>query len=119
MHRMIDKSTVSEEKKYNYSGLAFLIFPELIRQLTGQSYESYLEQHFYKPLGATTMGFLPMSKEYPNKIVPTEEDTAFRNTLTQGWVHDENASLIGRISGNAGLFATATDLTKIIQMYMQ
>lgn len=119
MHRMINRSKVSEEKKYKYSGLTFLIFPQLIEQLTGQSYENYLEQNFYAPLGATTMGFRPKTKGYPNQIVPTEQDTLFRYTLTQGWVHDENASLLGGVSGNAGLFATANDLAKLMQMYMQ
>jgi CubicO group peptidase (beta-lactamase class C family) len=119
MYRMIDRSDVSEEKKYRYSGLSFLIFPELIEQLTGDSYEYYLQKNFYLPLGAPTMGFRPGNKEFPNKIVPTEQDTIFRRTLTQGWVHDENASLLGGVSGNAGLFATASDLAKIMQMYMQ
>lgn len=119
MYRMIDRSKVSEEKKYKYSGLTFLIFPQLIKQLTGQTYENYLSQNFYTPLGATTMGFIPKNKGYLNKIVPTEQDTLFRHTLTHGWVHDENASLLGGISGNAGLFATATDLAKLMQMYMQ
>ncbi|MBT8302771.1 MAG: serine hydrolase, partial [Maribacter sp.] len=41
-----------------------------------------------------------------------------RHTLTKGWVHDENASLLGGISGNAGLFSTATDLAKLMQMYL-
>jgi CubicO group peptidase (beta-lactamase class C family) len=58
-------------------------------------------------------------KNYQNKIVPTEQDTLFRHTLTQGWVHDENASLLGGISGNAGLFATANDMAKLMQMYVQ
>ncbi len=119
IYRIINKSKVKEEKKYTYSGLTFLIFPELIQQLTGQSYEYYLEKNFYLPLGATTLGFRPMTKNYPNNIVPTEIDTLFRHTLTRGWVHDENASLLGGVSGNAGLFATANDLAKIIQMYMQ
>ncbi len=119
MYRMIDRSEVSEEKKYVYSGLTFLIFPELIEQLTGDSYEYYLEKNFYLPLGAPTMGFRPSTKAFKNAIVPTEQDTIFRHTLTQGWVHDENASLLGGISGNAGLFATATDLAKLMQMYMQ
>ncbi len=119
MYRMIDRSEVSEEKKYKYSGLTFLIFPKLIEQLTGDSYEYYLEKNFYLPLGAPTMGFRPSTKNFRNKIVPTEKDTIFRHTLTQGWVHDENASLLGGISGNAGLFATASDLAKLMQMYMQ
>lgn len=118
MYRMINRSSVGE-KKYKYSGLTFLIFPKLIEQLTGQSYEYYLEKNFYLPLGTPTMGFRPKTKGFPNKIVPTEIDTLFRHTLTQGWVHDENASLLGGVSGNAGLFATATDLAKLMQMYMQ
>ncbi len=118
MYRIIDRSKVSE-KKYRYSGLTFLIFPELIAQLTGESYEYYLEKNFYLPMGATTMGFKPSTKGFSNNIVPTEVDTLFRHTLTHGWVHDENASLLGGISGNAGLFATATDLAKMMQMYMQ
>ncbi len=119
MHRKINRSKVSELKKYKYSGLAFLIFPELINQLTGESYETYLTKHFYKPLVANTMGFLPMSKAYSNNIIPTEHDSIFRHTLTQGWVHDENASLLGGVSGNSGLFATALDLAKMMQMYLQ
>lgn len=119
MYRMINRSKVSEEKKYKYSGLTFLIFPQLIEQLTGQSYEDYLMKNFYQPLGTTTMGFIPQTKGYSNQIVPTEKDTLFRHALTKDWVHDENASLLGGVSGNAGLFATATDLAKLLQMYMQ
>ena len=119
MYRMIDRSEVSMEKKYVYSGLTFLIFPKLIEQLTGDSYEYYLEKNFYLPLGVPTLGFRPSTKAFSNKIVPTEQDTIFRHTLTQGWVHDENASLLGGVSGNAGLFATAADLAKLMQMYMQ
>ncbi|MGB5370418.1 MAG: serine hydrolase [Flavobacteriaceae bacterium] len=119
MYRIMDRSKVSTEKKYLYSGLTFLIYPELIRQLTGQDFESYLQDRFYGPLGAVTMGFRPKLKGFPNGIAPTEMDTLFRHSLTQGWVHDENAALLGGISGNAGLFASATDLAKLMQMYMQ
>lgn len=119
MYRIINRSEVSEEKKYVYSGLTFLIFPELIEQLTGQSYENYLTDTFYKPIGSKTLGFLPMSKNLANKIVPTELDTLYRKTLTQGWVHDENASLLGGISGNAGLFGTANDVANMMQLYLQ
>jgi CubicO group peptidase (beta-lactamase class C family) len=64
------------------------------------------------------MGFNPKTKNYQNNIVPTEIDTLFRHELTKDWVHDENAALLGGVSGNAGLFASATDLAKIMQMYM-
>ncbi len=119
MYRKINRSAVDTVKKYRYSGLTFLIYPELITQMTTVNYKDYLENTFYRPLGANTTGFLPKTYKYPNSIVPTELDTVFRKTLTKGWVHDENASLLGGVSGNAGLFSTATDLAKIMQMYMQ
>lgn len=119
MYRIINRSPVNAEKKYLYSGLTFLLFPELIAQLTEQPYETYLSDTFYKPIGSKTLGFLPLTKNLPNKIVPTELDTLYRNTLTQGWVHDENASLLGGVSGNAGLFGTANDVRNMMQMYVQ
>ncbi|MBT8210014.1 MAG: beta-lactamase family protein, partial [Eudoraea sp.] len=103
--------------KYRYSGLAFLLFPKVISDLTGQSYEYYLKKHFYLPMEALTLDFNPETNYFQNPIVPTELDTVYRKTLTKGWVHDENASLMGGVSGNAGLFATARDLAKMMLMY--
>ncbi|MCH7523436.1 MAG: serine hydrolase [Bacteroidetes bacterium] len=117
--RKIKKSEVSDDKIYKYSGLASLIYPQLIENITGESYTTYLQKNFYRPLGCNTLDYLPMSEGFKNSIVPTEKDSLFRKTLTKGWVHDENAALLGGISGNAGLFGTATDLAKLMQMYMQ
>jgi CubicO group peptidase (beta-lactamase class C family) len=117
MNRIINRSKVSDEKKYLYSGLTFLIFPSLIEQLTGTDYQTYLEENFYQPIGAKTLGYLPERKKYVNDIVPTEVDSLFRKTLVDGWVHDENAALKGGVSGNAGLFGTADDLAKLMLLY--
>lgn len=115
--RAINRSVVSTEKKYRYSGLAFLIFPKLIEQHAGQSYEGYLQENFFLPLKLKTLGYNPETKRIPNTIVPTEIDTLFRNDLIHGWVHDENAALLGGVSGNAGLFGTSYDLFKLMQFY--
>ena len=48
--------------------------------------------------------------ELNNNIAPTENDKYFRNKLLKGIVHDENAYLLGGISGHAGLFSTAEDI---------
>lgn len=117
--RKIKRSKVSDDKIYKYSGLSFLIYPQLIENITGESYSSYLQKNFYSPLGCNTLGFNPSLKEFKNNIVPTEQDSLFRKDLTKGWVHDENAALLGGVSGNAGLFGTANDLAKLMQMYMQ
>ncbi len=118
MYRKINRSTISNEKKYVYSDLPFLLFPELISRVSGMSYETYLQEYFYTPL-ETTFTYNPKIKNLPNAILPTEVDTFFRKTLTHKWVHDENAALLGGISGNAGLFGTAEDLAKMMQLYLQ
>ena len=74
---------------------------------------------FLNPLGCSTLGYLPKNKNFKNNIVPTEIDTIFRKDLVKGWVHDENAGLFGGISGNAGLFGSALDLAKYMQMLVQ
>ena len=118
MYRTINRSKVSDEKKYLYSGLTFLIFPELITQLTGEDYETYLQNTFYTSLGISTLGFRPKLKNLSNAVVPTEIDTLFRHDVTQAWVHDENAALLGGVSGNAGLFGSAMDAALMMQFYM-
>jgi serine-type D-Ala-D-Ala carboxypeptidase len=117
--RKIKRSKVSDDKIYKYSGLASLIYPKLIENITGESYTAYLQKNFYQPLGCEALGYLPSLKKFKNSIVPTEYDSIFRKTLTKGWVHDENAALLGGVSGNAGLFGTAKDLAILMQMYMQ
>tara|TARA_R110002020_G_scaffold122487_6_gene277946 strand:+ start:79376 stop:80683 length:1308 start_codon:yes stop_codon:yes gene_type:complete len=118
MYRHINRSEVSEDKKYKYSGLAFLLFPQIIENLTGEDYETYLEETFYGPIGAKTLRFTPLLKKLNNSAVPTEIDTLFRKALVTGWVHDENAALLGGVSGNAGLFGNAEDVAKMMQMYL-
>ncbi|MDN3618467.1 serine hydrolase [Polaribacter undariae] len=115
--RQINRSKVSDIKKYKYSGLSFLIYPDLISEITKEDYTEYLQTNFYGLLEATTLGYRPKSKNFNNLIVPTEVDSLFRKGLTKNWVHDENAALLGGISGNAGLFGTSLDLAKIMQMY--
>jgi CubicO group peptidase (beta-lactamase class C family) len=117
MYRQINRSKVATKKKYKYSGLSFLLYPKIISDITDKNYSDYLQNNFYKPLEATTLGFTPKTKDFTNNIVPTEVDTFFRKELTKNWVHDENAALMGGISGNAGLFGSALDLAKIMQMY--
>jgi len=118
IYRAIRKSPLLPEKKYLYSGLSFYIWPAIIEQMTGIDYETYLKDSVYRPLGAWDITFNP-HLHYPlARIVPTENDTFFRKEQLQGWVHDEGAAMMGGVSGNAGLFATANDLAKVMQMYL-
>jgi beta-N-acetylhexosaminidase len=116
IYREIKKSPLGE-KKYVYSGLAFILFPEIIEDLSGERYEDFLTEKIYHPLGAWDLVFNPY-RFYPlSRIAPTEIDTLFRRQLVHGYVHDEAAAMMGGFSGNAGLFSTANDLLKLFEMY--
>lgn len=115
----IINSPLLPKKEYVYSDLGFSLFPFMIERLTGKSFPDYLNQEFYKPLGTITTGFKPYERFPIEQIVPTERDLTFRKELSQGFVHDELAAMLGGVSGNAGLFSSANDLAKVMQMYLQ
>ncbi|SHJ50404.1 beta-glucosidase [Tangfeifania diversioriginum] len=119
MFDTIRTSKLLPRKRYVYSGLSFYLFPDMISNLTGEHYETYLKTNFFDPLGAYSVTYNPYLHFPLNRIVPTENDDFFRNEKLRGFVHDEGAAMMGGISGNAGLFGTTTDLAKIFQMYLQ
>lgn len=114
----IRKSPLRDEKKYVYSDFFFMLAPRVVESMIDGDFASYLHEHFYSPLGATTVTYNP-AQTYPvRSIVPTENDFIFRHKAVHGTVHDENASMMGGVSGHAGLFANANDLAKLMQMYL-
>jgi beta-N-acetylhexosaminidase len=112
----IKKSPLGE-KKYLYSDLAFIISPEIIEKLTGEKWYEYVTSNIYHKLGAYDICFNPWMKYPLSRIVPTEYDSLFRKQQLHGTVHDEGAAMLGGISGHAGLFATANDLMKLMELY--
>lgn len=115
---IIRKSPLLEEKKYVYSDFFFILAPRVVESMIGTDFESYLQENFYKPLGATSVMYNPLRKYPINAIVPTEHDYYFRHLPIHGTVHDEGAIMMGGVSGHAGLFANANDLAKLMQMYL-
>lgn len=118
IYKAIMESPLNQDEGYKYSGLLFLLLPEIIEDLTGTNFETYLNETFYEPLGATTLTYNPLKKFPKERIIPTEDDTFFRKQMIQGTVHDEAAAMLGGVSCNAGLFGTAEDLAKLFQLYL-
>ncbi len=119
MYRDIRKTDLTGQGKYVYSGLSFLIVPALTERLSGKPFTEFLDDDFYKSLGAYALTYNPLRKFSPDRVVPTEYDRYYRKEQVHGTVHDEAAAVLGGVSGNAGLFATANDLAKLIEMYME
>ncbi len=112
------KSRLSDKKGLLYSDLGFVVLPAILDSFMRKPYKDYLQEEFYAPLGAWRSGFNPIFRFGAKEIVPTELDMYFRKQLVHGYVHDESAAVLGGYSANAGLFTTAEDLAKILQMYL-
>ena len=115
--RKIKRTKIESKGEYLYSGLFFCLVPEIIKNITGKSFQNYLNESFYSKIGVNLM-FNPAKNYQINKIVPTENDDTFRKQLIQGYVHDETAAIMGGISGNAGLFGSANDVGKISELLL-
>ncbi len=104
---------------YKYSDMGFYMLKKLAEKYLNQPMEQFLEQNYYRPLGLSTMTYLPLCKFPIDRIAPTEDDKYFRNALICGTVHDQGAAMFGGIAGHAGIFSNATDLAIMAQMNLQ
>jgi len=103
-------SPVKPIGKYVYSDISMYVMKEVSEHETSIPMQDYVQNILYKKIGMKTAGYLPRNRFDRNRIVPTQNDTVFRKTLLQGFVHDEGAAMAGGVAGHAGLFSTANDL---------
>ncbi|MEJ2005345.1 MAG: serine hydrolase, partial [Cyclobacteriaceae bacterium] len=105
--------------EYKYSDMGYYLMQRMIENMINQSISDFMQYNFYEPMGMTSTGYRPLDRFPRERIAPTEQDNFFRKTLVDGMVHDQGAALMGGIAGHAGLFGTANDLAKNLQMLLQ
>jgi CubicO group peptidase (beta-lactamase class C family) len=93
-----------------YSDIGAMTLGWVIEEISGQPLDAFLEERVFGPLGMRETLYRPESTLLP-RIAATELDTLWRRELVWGRVHDENADAMGGVSGHAGLFGTALDLS--------
>ena len=106
------------DRRYRYSCVGFILLQQVVEARTGMPLDRYLEQEFYRPMGLTHTGYLPLRFLPKDEIVPSSTDAFLRKTTLQGYVHDESAAFQGGVSGNAGLFSNASEVARIYQMLL-
>lgn len=111
-------SPLKTRGKYVYSDVSMCFMKEITETVTATTLNTYVQQNFYDPLGMQTAGFLPLKRFPASQIVPTEDDQIFRHSLLDGYVEDQTAAMLGGVSGNAGLFASANDVAILYQMLL-
>jgi CubicO group peptidase (beta-lactamase class C family) len=113
LFKRIRKSKLNTVNAYDYSGLFFFYVPKLIHKITGLNFENYFYNTFINKKEITLL-FNPTNVFSKKIIVPSEYDSIFRKELVHGFVHDEAASFMGGISGNAGLFGNAQSVGSLL-----
>lgn len=107
-----------KQKRYVYSDIGFILLGMLVEQLAGMPMEAYLQREFYEPMGLERTGYLPLRRFAKSEIVPSNKDRFLRKETLQGYVHDEASAFFGGLAGNAGLFSTAREVTRVYQMLL-
>jgi len=118
IRKAIYDSPLRSSKNYKYSDLGFYLIADMVRAVTGQSINQYVQEQFYKPMGLQTMTYNPWRKFSLDRIPPTERDKYFRQQKVHGYVHDMGSAMLGGVSGHAGLFSNIGDLAKVLQMFL-
>ncbi|MFT3702931.1 MAG: glycoside hydrolase family 3 N-terminal domain-containing protein [Agriterribacter sp.] len=114
--KRILKSEVNPVRKYVYSDNDFIFLGKIVEAISGMPLQDYVYKEFYRKLGLTTTGFLPLKRFDKGSIAPTENEKIFRRQLLRGYVHDPGAAMFGGVAGHAGLYSNAYDLAVLLQM---
>lgn len=103
--------------KTEYSDLNFMLLGNIIETLTARSIAANFHERFSAPIGMNSTMFTP-PPTMAARIAPTGEDGVWQLSRPRPLVNDQNAALLGGVSGHAGLFTTTGDLGRMVLMLM-
>jgi CubicO group peptidase (beta-lactamase class C family) len=132
-------------KQRRYSDLGFTVLGQIIERVSGKPLEEFLTSEVFRPLGMRETMYLPLRHGRSTGIAATSHGNPYEYRMVHepslgfvfpevgpdtwnGWrrytlvgeVNDGNAwYACGGVSGAAGLFSSAADLQKLVDMLMK
>lgn len=104
-------------EKTVYSDLGLITLGKIIEKVTGKTLDKFCNDEIFKPLGMNSTFFNPPDS-LKNICAPTEKDNYWRMKTLQGEVHDETSAMLAGVAGNAGLFSTAEDISRLMAVLL-
>lgn len=98
-----------------YSDLGFWVLQWVVERAAQQRLDRFWDATVARPLGIASMHFIDPARPTPELPFAATELCPWRNRLLLGEVHDDHAHVLGGVAGNAGLFATAAAVGKLLQ----
>ena len=102
----------------DYSDIGFIILGEALAKRAGVALDVFAQREIFVPLGMAETRFRPPA-ERKSAIPPTEDERSYFGRVLQGEVNDENASAMDGVAGQAGVFASATDVARFAKCMLR
>ncbi len=93
--------------RFVYSDIGYIILGWLIEDLTQKTLDQFVYDEIFHPLNLINTQYNPNK----NCVFTT-------NLKEECLVHDNNSRVLNGISGHAGIFSTATELQKFLQIFI-
>ena len=115
----IQKTSLQEKwkepgNKFKYADINFILLGELVRRVSGKTLDAFCTEQLFLPLAMRDTMFLPMH-ERAGGIAPTSTGP---NDYFRGVVQDGNARKLGGVAGHAGIFSSASDISRFARMML-
>ncbi|MGB1287100.1 MAG: serine hydrolase domain-containing protein, partial [Aggregatilineales bacterium] len=105
-----------------YSDIGLMLLGEAVSRVHGTpgKLDVAIQERVLDPLNLKQVCFNPVHEHNTalDNTVPTEIDDTWRQRRAWGEVHDENACGIGGVAGHAGIFATAQNIARFGQAWL-
>ncbi len=99
--------------RFRYADINFILLGELVKRAAHIPLDRYCAEFIYAPTGMADTTFLPLADFAV--IAPT---AGMNRILKAGVVQDVNAQRFNGVAGHAGLFSTASDLSRFATMIL-
>ncbi len=100
---------------FRYSDINYILLGAMVEKVDGRRLDRYCEEEVFQPLGMTDTAFgVPEAKVA--RTAPTAPDK--KGGWWRGVVHDACARNMEGVAGHAGLFTTASDLSRFARMLL-
>ena len=113
--KICDMNAVSKPgEEFRYSCLGYITLARIVEIVSAENIDDFARENIFAPLGMEHTTYNPPASREKNIAATQIVD----GQLLRGTVHDPLAQLMGGVSGNAGLFSTAYDLSIYCQMLL-
>ncbi len=99
---------------FKYSDVNFLLLGKIVERVSKMDLNSFEHRYIFSLLGMKNTSYCPLKclKNCNMRCAPTKPN------ICAGTVHDPTACCLGGITGHAGLFSNAIDLSKFCQFIL-